>query len=193
MMRRGVGTLVTSHDSECLGKDLKFYKTENEIYITQPGDGYWCIRVYNHKLKYKNERVTYLSNEAMLLTSDGWQPVNKLHDKLNSNIYGNHMIWGLKYRCVICNTLYFPVRPIQSICSMECGRHALKNRVLNFKPLHEKSIPNVVVEDWLTITSLSPVQVPPGVEAVRVTKVEGSDSIFINNLLLSSQTLQSAL
>jgi hypothetical protein len=183
--RDGVGTIITLQGRDVLTEGLEFHKMEIRRDEALKGEQ-WMIRVdavpTPDRIRNSSIKI-YLTSDALLKTPDGWRHPEELK-------HGN-LVKAYFIHCLVCQKLYLPSRPIISTCGEKCLSAAKNAELFIFKPLNQQSVYAALEEKWAYITSSSDkLNVQPGMEVVRVNKIENACSVYCGGVLLSTDSLQ---
>lgn len=187
----GVATFVTANGMSCMGRGLKFNPIQSETYATAKESEYFRVVVRHSFRRSARPHRVFITADTVLLTPDGWQTVKYLHTNRfkHKSKTSESMVWGYKCHCVGCNKLYIPVRPLWSTCGHVCMKVSANENAILIRSLNATTVAQALVEDWIPLEDVTPVNVQDGVEAVRVNKIENGEDIYVNGILLSCKSL----
>ena len=186
----GAGTICTLNDRDLLTEGLNFNRVKISRALsegTQKIDG--NLRQYrvmvlenpNAQIKADHKRP-HVQESAMFKTPNGWRFVKDLKN--------GDLVKTLKFKCVSCQKPVFNARPLISVCSYNCYLAAVTANIMVFRALNIDTLPFFVEEGWsYVIGNPRKIGIPAGMQIANVDHIEGANSLYICNILMSNPKL----
>jgi hypothetical protein len=183
----GVGTIVTLNERKVLGNGLEFNQIQIETFeLSEP---HWDLKViYPLSKHHRDVRLLWLTGDTFLFTADGWLSIPAIAAKVNS--YKTVYVRGLFCKCIVCQSPFQLKKPVWTVCGKNCVQYSKQNNLLRFRPLNANTVLNCLSEEWIQVgSSWKFTTIPSGIQSVRLKDIVGGDSIYANNILISSKNI----
>jgi hypothetical protein len=171
----GIGTIGTMNNRAILGANHKFHTIK--FHTTDNTGELWHIKVRKGNLY---TRSLWFYSDTLLFTKHGW---------LNAKEIGEIQtcIRTLKYRCLICNSWYTGQRPVWSVCGKKCKQIGASKGLVWMRFFNDKNIEFATKEDWVEVVSVQHRKKQFDEQRIVIDQIDGGDSIYVNNVLISSK------